>query len=97
MPKEVMVTHRDVFGPESGAAAAIEVRWGRNEHVELGARVVYAVDPSVDYIPTKAEGGGRWPADESISGLYTSLTRPQINDLIRNLRRARDQAFGRDE
>jgi hypothetical protein len=29
--------------------------------------------------------------------IYVDLTRNGINDLIRNLRRARDQAFGRDE
>lgn len=31
------------------------------------------------------------------SGHYVQLDRSGINDLIRNLRRARDQAFGRDE
>lgn len=31
------------------------------------------------------------------SGLYVDLNRRGINDLIRHLRRARDQAFGRDE
>lgn len=95
MPKEIMVTHRDVFGPERGAAFALEIRWGRNEHAEIGARVVYAVDPSCDFVPTEEE----WPGlnGRPISGLWTSLTRPQINELIRYLRRARDQAFGRDE
>jgi hypothetical protein len=29
--------------------------------------------------------------------MYVTLNRSGINDLIRNLRRARDQAFGRDE
>lgn len=31
------------------------------------------------------------------SGVYLQMTRSSINDLIRVLRRARDQAFGRDE
>lgn len=31
------------------------------------------------------------------TGLYADLNREQINTLIRNLRRARDTAFGRDE
>ena len=31
------------------------------------------------------------------SGLWSSLNRQGCNDLIRVLRRARDQAFGRDE
>jgi hypothetical protein len=30
-------------------------------------------------------------------GLHVNLDRQGINDLIRHLRRARDQAFGRDE
>jgi hypothetical protein len=30
-------------------------------------------------------------------GMYVTLDRSGINRLIRNLRRARDQAFGRDE
>ena len=30
-------------------------------------------------------------------GMYVDLDRRGINDLIRHLRRARDQAFGRDE
>lgn len=30
-------------------------------------------------------------------GMYVQLNRRSINDLIRHLRRARDQAFGRDE
>lgn len=30
-------------------------------------------------------------------GIYADLNRDQINKLIRNLRRARDQAFGADE
>lgn len=31
------------------------------------------------------------------NGLYITLDRGSINDVIRHLRRARDQAFGRDE
>lgn len=30
-------------------------------------------------------------------GMYSQMDRSTINDLIRKLRRARDQAFGRDE
>jgi hypothetical protein len=53
-------------------------------------------------IVTKAEDayGGRW-ADgldtHFTDGMYVNLNRSTINKLIRNLRRARDQAFGRDE
>ena len=49
-----------------------------------GAVQVATVDP-------EAELGSRE------SGLYVDLDRRGINDLIRHLRKARDQAFGRDE
>lgn len=45
--------------------------------------------------------GGRWAADSPethfTDGMYVDLDRAGINRLIRNLRRARDNAFGRDE
>ena len=37
------------------------------------------------------------PSGSDYSGVWADLNRQQINDLIRMLRRARDQAFGRDE
>jgi hypothetical protein len=40
-------------------------------------------------------GGGETPAD--FRGLWGTLDRAGVNRLIRTLRRARDQAFGRDE
>lgn len=94
MPKEVIVGDRVVFGPESPATPLIEVRWGRNGFVEFGMRTVHGADHS-DYIPTEDERPGS--NGEPIRGRYMSLERHQINDLIRHLRRARDQAFGRDE
>lgn len=44
--------------------------------------------------PEKEEN---YDADSRDGGLYVTLDRHDINDLIRILRRARDQAFGRDE
>jgi hypothetical protein len=46
--------------------------------------------------------GGRWATEDEpephfTDGMYVDLDRAGINKLIRNLRRARDQAFGRDE
>jgi hypothetical protein len=94
MPKEVIVNDRDVFGPDSSACSLLQVRWGRNGFVEFGSRIVHGADHS-DYVPTKDERPG--DAGKPIRGHYMSLDRAQINDLIRNLRKARDQAFGRDE
>lgn len=94
MPKESIVLHRQVYGPESSATSLAEVRWGRNGFVELGLRTVHGADHS-DYIPTEAEKPGN--DGKPIQGRYTSLERDQINELIRHLRRARDYAFGKDE
>lgn len=66
----------------------VDVRWGREQgYVQ---------------VVTKAEDawGGRWSEDEGshfTDGMFVDLDRTGINRLIRNLRRARDQAFGRDE
>jgi len=67
----------------------VDVLWGK----ETGAVqiVTKATDPH----------GGRWAGDNPethfTDGLFVDLDRKSINQLIRNLRRARDQAFGRDE
>ena len=95
MPKEVLLTNRDVYGPESGAVQTLEVRFGHNGFVEFGSRVVYAVDHESDYVPTEAERRRAGEGDP-FRGLYNSLDRGQINTLIKHLRRARDYAFGKD-
>jgi hypothetical protein len=89
MPKET------VYGellPIEGAAddpnerPIVQVRWSR----ETGD--VQVVTRKLGY-----EMAG--PDDELTFayGMYVTLDRRDINDLIRYLRRARDQAFGRDE
>lgn len=66
----------------------VDVRWNREGgYVQIVTKVE---DPF----------GGRFSDDEGIhytDGMYVDLGRKEINQLIRNLRRARDQAFGRDE
>lgn len=47
-------------------------------------------------IATVLAGDDKKPSDR-FKGLYASLNRDEINTVIRNLRRARDRAFGRDE
>jgi len=59
-----------------------EIRWSRERgDVQLA---------TVADTPPEATGTGG-------EGWHVSLDRRQINELIRHLRRARDQAFGRDE
>lgn len=67
----------------------VDVRWNREgEYVQIVTKA------------TDAFGGrlmGDIPETHVSDGYYVELDRKRINDLIRNLRRARDQAFGRDE
>lgn len=56
------------------------------------AEVLWAKDQFVQI------GVAEYNRDDSVkNSLFTDLSRKQINDLIRDLRRARDQAYGRDE
>ena len=83
----------EVIIDERPQVPVVNVLWGRDGgYVQIVSKVE---DPH----------GGRWIGegdwDEGVShvtdGMYVNLDRPAINKLIRNLRRARDQAFGRDE
>jgi hypothetical protein len=92
MPKESVFGAQHVFDPDEAnpKVPVVHVLWGREQQgtVQIVSR---AEDPH----------GGRWAGDSSethfTDGMYVNLDRPSINKLIRHLRRARDQAFGRDE
>jgi hypothetical protein len=69
----------------------VDVVWNREGTVQVVSKVQDA-------------DGGRWAGDyEQVpychftDGMYIDLDRAGINDLIRKLRRARNQAFGPDE
>lgn len=61
----------------------VAVAWGRDSTVQVATA------------PVPAEGSAGVEIDTG--GEFVTLNRIQINDLIRTLRRARDQAYGRDE
>ena len=86
MPKEIIYGDEPYTEP---GVSIVEVRWGRETgDMQL---VTKAVNRTT---------GERLSDDAGIhytDGMYVSLDGRGINDLIRNLRRARDQAFGRDE
>lgn len=83
MPKEVIVS--DAGFPDTDEVTLTEVRWSKDsEYVQLAT--VLADRSTHEPIERKVHGG--W---------YFSLDRIDINKLIKNLRRARDQAYGRDE
>lgn len=87
------------------ARSIIEVSWSQGEshdgHVQVATRCVRAVDTSVVYDPEPGEPG----ADQDLAGqriprahgVFMDLDRRGINQVIRHLKRARDQAFGKDE
>jgi hypothetical protein len=81
MPKEYVIDSNG-FGDEASRGLRAEVRWSREaEYVQMAT--------VADEPPVKS--------GLSAEGWHVSLDRRGINDLIRYLRRARDQAFGRDE
>ena len=97
MPKESVFGEQHApYGDDAKPMVpVIEVRWGREDGtVQIVSRAEDAY-------------GGRWAEDVApdilrtdvhfTDGYFVNLSRTAINQLIRNLRRARDQAFGRDE
>jgi hypothetical protein len=88
MPKEIVVSHGPRFYDEDGkeipqgTQSFIQVSWSRE------AEYVQIVTGSRDPVTFDSDSS-QW--------FFVSLERREINDLIRKLRRARDQAFGRDE
>lgn len=83
MPKEIIVEAFGYIPEDAEQQGLVEVSWQRSlEHVQL---VTYARHPETK--ETSVLSGPR----------YVTLDRAGINELIRKLRKARDQAFGRDE
>jgi hypothetical protein len=91
MPKEKVYGSELPFGDEDPRRSVVEVRWD--------------ADTGYFQIATKEATAELWVPGDSLPenaipaeyGYYTCLDRRGINNLIRVLRRARDQAFGRDE
>jgi hypothetical protein len=88
MPKEIVLSHGPRLYDEDGKESPqsdqglVQITWSREaEYVQV---VTFSRDP-VTFESNSDDA--RW----------VDLDRRAINDLIRKLRRARDQAFGRDE
>lgn len=75
-----------IYGPRGASAGTTEprlsVQWSRDREVQIGT-----IAPEDARLSPTPEGNG-W---------FLTLDRAGINKTIRALRRARDQAFGRDE
>lgn len=76
-----IVIDQSCFNEDGTRGLRTEVRWSREAEYVQVATVA-------DQLPEEGIEGQGW---------FCSLDRRGINDLIRHLRRARDQAFGRDE
>lgn len=110
MPKEMIYGSHLPYGEESPGRSVVEIRWDRESgYFQMATKCVHAQDDS-DYLPPREpiEAQVTPPGSDPIytelqvaeamhNGFYVELDRGGINDLIRILRRARDQAFGRDE
>jgi hypothetical protein len=73
----------------SAGVPIVDVRWNRE------GGYVQIVSKETDSFGGRLVGDD--PGSHVTDGYYVDLDRNAINDLIRNLRRARDQAFGKDE
>jgi hypothetical protein len=82
--KEVTMPYANVPGPttpEHVTAPGVRVQWARDSHVQL------TVLPMT---------GGMPDEEARDKALWSSLNREGCNELIRQLRQARDDAFGKD-
>lgn len=82
MPKEIIYSRH--FGTNENPEPTVHVGWTREaSHVEIATRMPKGI---------------QLPCDDVVeNGWYATLDRNGINQLIRALRKARDQAFGKDE
>ncbi len=98
-----MATHNIYPHPNpdgSNADSRIELQWQRGGDVRIAStkwRGEGAPDTAQVYLPGSHTGTAASGLPLAWDGQFIPLDRDQVNHLIRQLRAARDQAFGRDE
>ncbi len=102
MPKETVAGCELPWGEDYPARSVVQVLWSRDEHVQVVSRCIHQLDGSDIGPPVYENGRAVQPLMDAeqipfTNGMYVNLDRRGINELIRTLRRARDQAYGRDE
>jgi len=91
MPKEVIYGKSFPYSEKDPAGSITEVRWSRDsEFVQIATRCINISDETVYKDPNK-------PTLTAADGWFVDLDRNAINKLIKDLRKARDQAYGKDE
>lgn len=88
MPKETIHDEAGLYD--------VAVGWNRDtSHVQLGTVIHQDPDKAEVTLPALLK---TWQDEgDHHTGLWATLDRDGINRLIRSLRRARDQAYGKDE
>jgi hypothetical protein len=71
--------------------------WGENTPFQMCASIGWSREDAGGGVQLATVRNGAEHSFDSEDGLYMDLDRRGINELIRLLRKARDQAFGRDE
>jgi hypothetical protein len=90
MPKQMIYPVPNPDGTD--ADRRVEVGWHRDAGVQIATTLLQpGAQRDREFIDGSEPGRFAW------DGQYVDLNRPQINELIRALRHARDAAFGRDE
>jgi len=70
---------------------------GVNTEFQMAASVGWSKEENGGYVQLATIRNGSEHSFDPCDGLYMTMDRRQINELIRLLRKARDQAYGRDE
>lgn len=113
MPRERVFSPDAPYTEASSARSVVGVTWSREgEHVQVFTELFnddlqyvsgedYPEFPPpgglTSVVTRTAEGEVAATREVWSKGFYVSLDRAGINNMIRYLRRARDQAYGRDE
>jgi hypothetical protein len=101
MAKHMIYPSANPDGPQD---RRVEIQWFRDQDVRIGVtKCVESADPNRVYVsglptpPTTTTSAASPEPHEAWEGQFVDLDRSQINHLIRQLRIARDQAYGKDE
>lgn len=98
MPRERIYGAETPFGEEDSRRSVIDLTWSRETgHVQIATMSIDGVTGDPVEIGTIEVPSPDGPHRGILGGQYLQLDRDGCNRLIRNVRRARDQAFGRDE
>lgn len=76
--------------PDGERTELVQVTWNEGQYVQIGIDLGKPFLFAEDSVLSAEDGPER-------TSLWFDLSRPEINRLIKTLRRARDAAYGRDE